>query len=94
MTITALATGTLVKVGELKTSPKGKDYIYFSISMKGETNYFISCVAFGDDADKIAGMTKNSAISAKGELKPSDWVDKDGAKQHGLKLSATEVICI
>lgn len=94
MSISALATGTLAKVGEIKTSPKGKDYIYFSIAVKGDVIYFISCVAFDDNVNKIASMAKNSAISVKGELKLSEWTAIDGSTKSGLKMSVAELICI
>ncbi len=87
--INALVTGKLFKKSELKTSASGKVYRNFTITDAG---VFVSCVAFEDVAMEMASMAKNDAISAKGELSPSVYTDKDNIERHGLNLKVCGIL--
>ena len=47
--------------------------------------------AFGEEAAKLAKLTKGDAVSAAGALKPTTYT-KDGEQRHGLSLTATGIL--
>jgi hypothetical protein len=47
--------------------------------------------AFGDEAGKLARLTKGDSLSAQGSLKPTTYT-KDGQERHGLSLTASGIL--
>ena len=47
--------------------------------------------AFGEEAAKLAKLTKGDSVSAAGALKPTTYT-KDGEQRHGLSLTATGIL--
>ena len=47
--------------------------------------------AFGEEAAKLAKLTKGDAVSAAGALKPTTYT-KDGEQRHCLSLTATGIL--
>jgi hypothetical protein len=89
--INALVTGKLVKIGELKTHTTGHVYRNFTIIDNGA---FVSCVALGDVAIDMAKLAKYDAITAKGVLTLSAYVDKYNIERQGLNLKVCGVLVL
>lgn len=94
--IDALISGKLIKNTELKAKQPGKTYCQFalSVSLHNEPdNIIVSCMAFGDVAQRIAKLCKGDAISVIGSLKPTEWSDKAiGETRHGLSVTVSNVL--
>ena len=97
--INALITGTLAtdpKAGTAKSGtgwanavvrcPCGKDR-----ETGDQESAFVQIACFGDEAAKLARLTKGDSVSASGALKPTTYT-KDGQERHGLSLTATGIL--
>lgn len=93
----ALLVGRLTKDPELRTTPGGMAVTRFTIAVsepftnkngERETN-FISCSAFGRQADNISKYChKGSMVSAEGRIRTGSYDAQDGTKRY-----TTEVVC-
>lgn len=93
----ALLVGRLTRDPELRTTPGGMAVTRFTIAVsepfanrngERETN-FISCSAFGRQADNISKYCrKGSLVSAEGRIRTSSYDGPDGTKRY-----STEVVC-
>ena len=93
----ALLVGRLTKDPELRTTPGGLAVTRFTIAVsepftnkngERETN-FISCSAFGRQADNISKYChKGSMVSAEGRIRTGSYDAQDGTKRY-----TTEVVC-
>ena len=73
--IDALITGKLIKDTELKTGQSGKPFCQFMLSVplhNEPDNVIVSCMAFGEVAQRIAKMGKGDPLAAIGNLKPTE----------------------
>lgn len=52
---------------------------------------FVQVAAFGDEAAKLAKLTKGDSVSATGALKPTTY-QKNGEERNGLSLTATGIL--
>lgn len=92
-----LLVGRLTKDPELRTTPGGMAVTRFTIAVsepfankngERETN-FISCSAFGRQADNISKYCrKGSMVSAEGRIRTGSYDAQDGTKRY-----TTEVVC-
>ncbi len=93
----ALLVGRLTRDPELRTTPGGMAVTRFTIAVsepftnkngERETN-FISCSAFGRQADNISKYChKGSLVSAEGRIRTGSYDAQDGTKRY-----TTEVVC-
>ena len=93
----ALLVGRLTRDPELRTTPGGMAVTRFTIAVsepftnrngERETN-FISCSAFGRQADNISKYCrKGSMVSAEGRIRTGSYDAQDGTKRY-----TTEVVC-
>ncbi|WP_411726134.1 single-stranded DNA-binding protein [Methyloglobulus sp.] len=93
--IDALITGKLTKDTELKTSKNNNQYCQFLLGVHiGEPdNIIVSCIAFGDIAQRIAKLGKGDALAVTGSLKPTEWQDKaTGETRHGLSVTVSNTL--
>ena len=92
-----LLVGRLTKDPELRTTPGGMAVTRFTIAVsepftnkngERETN-FISCSAFGRQADNISKFChKGTMVSAEGRIRTGSYDAQDGSKRY-----TTEVVC-
>ena len=93
----AILVGRLTRDPELRTTPGGMAVTRFTIAVsepftnrngERETN-FISCSAFGRQADNISKYCrKGSLVSAEGRIRTGSYDAQDGTKRY-----TTEVVC-
>ena len=92
-----LLVGRLTKDPELRTTTSGVSVTRFTIAVsepftnkngERETN-FISCSAFGKQADNISKFChKGTMVSAEGRIRTGSYDAQDGTKRY-----TTEVVC-
>ena len=76
------------------TSAKGTKYasvLCKSNSKDEKFRQYVKVTAFGDLADKIAGIQEGDVFTANGEIQISRWTAKDGEQKSGLQIIARGV---
>ena len=53
---------------------------------------FVSLACFGSDAEALGRLDKGDTITAQGQLKPNEYVGKDGTQRHGLSMTAAHLL--
>lgn len=89
--LSAIASGTLLKPPEVKTSKSGSEYCHFIlvVPIEDKRTMTLNGVATGDTAEKIAKLSTGDALSVTGNLKPNRWKDKEtGEQKNGLTIVA------
>lgn len=96
--LAALASGQLIRDPKSGTSQNGHKWANGLVrvpcgqSKEGDQEAaFLTVVCFGDQADKLARMSKGDNIAAQGQLKPTSY-EKDGETRHGMELMAQSVL--
>lgn len=96
--IAALASGQLVRAPKSGTSASGTRWANSTIRCSTGTDRegaalssFVSIVAFGDTADKLAKLAQGDAISVQGPMKETAY-QKDGETRHGLEILANSIL--
>ena len=91
--IRALITGTLYGEPQARTSQAGKPFTTAKLraDAKDGTVTWCSLVAFGELAERLAGMKANNAIAVSGKLEVSAYTDKKGEPATGLSIVVDEL---
>jgi hypothetical protein len=97
--LSALITGSIASDPKSGTSKSGTTWancvVRVPCGQNRETgdqeSAFVQIACFGDEAAKLARLTKGDSVSASGALKPTVY-QKDGEKRHGLSLTATGIL--
>ncbi len=95
--IDALVSGKLIKQPELKVSQNGNHYTNFLLSRHVDEpkNVVVSCMAFGEVAERIDQLGKGDASAVVGALKPFEWQDSATYEtRHGLNLTVSSVLSV
>ena len=58
----------------------------------GEVTFWLGVVAFGKQADALAGHVKGDLVSVAGAMQVNQWAGKDGGTQQGYQIVADSVI--
>ncbi|HBW1955624.1 TPA: single-stranded DNA-binding protein [Klebsiella pneumoniae] len=58
----------------------------------GEVTFWLGVVAFGKQADALAGHVKGDLVSVAGAMQVNQWTGKDGGTQQGYQVVADSVI--
>ncbi|MBJ8789081.1 single-stranded DNA-binding protein [Citrobacter freundii] len=58
----------------------------------GEVTFWLGVVAFGKQADALAGHVKGDLVSVAGTMQVNQWTGKDGGTQQGYQVVADSVI--
>ena len=58
------------------------------------TLHGVSLVAFGELAERLAGMKPNNAIAVSGRVEVNGWLDKAGEPKAGLSLVVDELAAL
>jgi single-stranded DNA-binding protein len=53
---------------------------------------FVTVLAFGDDADRLAKLTRGDAISVQGPLKQTEYTAANGETRHGLEIMVNGIL--
>jgi single-stranded DNA-binding protein len=97
--LSALITGSIASDPKHGTSKTGTEWancvVRVPCGQNRETgdqeSAFVQVAAFGDEAGKLARLTKGDSLSAQGSLKPTTYT-KDGQERHGLSLTASGIL--
>ena len=54
----------------------------------GEVTFWLGVVAFGKQADALAGHVKGDLVSVSGTMQVNQWTGKDGSTQQGYQVVA------
>jgi single-stranded DNA-binding protein len=90
--IEAAFTGKVMKPGELRTSSAGKPWITLTVMVgQGDDAQWVNVVAFGEQAEAVAGIEKLSSVYVEGKIALNTWTSQDGAQKAGLKVAASSI---
>ena len=91
--IRALLTGTLHNAPQARTGASGKPYTTAKLKAVGKdgSTIWVSLVAFGDLAERLATINPGNAVAVSGRLEASAYLDKSGNPAAGLSVVVDEL---
>ncbi|HBN7018001.1 TPA: single-stranded DNA-binding protein [Escherichia coli] len=100
MTAQIAAYGRLVDDPQVKQTSKGTPMTLARIAVSlpcsqaqdGQATLWLSVLAFGKQADQLAGHEKGNVISVSGVMQVSQWTGQDGETRQGYQVIADSVI--
>ena len=90
--------GNLGRDPELKTTAKGLNIASFSVAVNlgygdNKSTHWFNCKAFGRTADQVLEYCKKGKeVIVNGQMRSSQWEDKQGNKRTSWELVANEVV--
>ncbi|MCL5590072.1 single-stranded DNA-binding protein [Enterobacter roggenkampii] len=100
MTAQLSAYGRLVADPQTRTTNSGTSMAMARLAVAlpchaaegGEVTFWLGVVAFGKQADALAGHVKGDLVSVAGAMQINQWTGKDGGTQQGYQVVADSVI--
>jgi single-stranded DNA-binding protein len=100
MTAQISAYGRLVADPQTRTTTNGTSMAMGRLAVAlpchaaegGEVTFWLGVVAFGKQADALAGHVKGDLVSVAGAMQVNQWTGKDGGTQQGYQVVADSVI--
>lgn len=100
MTAQISAYGRLVADPQTRTTNSGSSMTMGRLAVAlpchaaegGEVTFWLGVVAFGKQADALAGHVKGDLVSVAGAMQVNQWAGKDGGTQQGYQVVADSVI--
>ncbi|ELP8757002.1 single-stranded DNA-binding protein [Escherichia coli] len=100
MTAQIAAYGRLVDDPQVKQTSKGTPMtlarmavsLPCSQAQNGQATLWLSVLAFGKQADQLAGHEKGNVISVSGTMQISQWTGQNGETRQGYQVIADSVI--
>lgn len=100
MTAQISAYGRLVADPQTRTTNSGSSMTMGRLAVAlpchaaegGEVTFWLGVVAFGKQADALAGHVKGDLVSVAGAMQVNQWTGKDGGTQQGYQIVADSVI--
>lgn len=100
MTAQISAYGRLVADPQTRTTANGTSMAMGRLAVAlpchaaegGEVTFWLGVVAFGKQADALAGHVKGDLVSVAGAMQINQWTGKDGGTQQGYQVVADSVI--
>ncbi|HBC9721332.1 TPA: single-stranded DNA-binding protein [Escherichia coli] len=100
MTAQIAAYGRLVDDPQVKQTSKGTPMTLARMAVSlpcsqvqdGQATLWLSVLAFGKQADQLAGHEKGNVISVSGVMQVSQWTGQDGGTRQGYQIIADSVI--
>lgn len=100
MTAQISAYGRLVADPQTRTTASGTSMAMGRLAVAlpchaaegGEVTFWLGVVAFGKQADALAGHVKGDLVSVAGAMQVNQWTGKDGGIQQGYQVVADSVI--
>jgi single-stranded DNA-binding protein len=91
--IRALITGTLYGDPQARTSQAGKSFTTAKLRADAKDGAVTWCslIAFGELAERLAGMKANNAVAVSGKLETKAYLDKQGQPAAGLSIVIDEL---
>lgn len=92
----AILIGVLGRDPELKMSKNNRPYCKFSLATKvprenaESTTYWINCVAFGKNAEKVARASKGQTLFVTGVIQVQTY-EKNGEKRYDTSINVEHV---
>lgn len=80
------ANGTSMAMGRIAVS------LPCNASAEGQATFWLGVIAFGKQADALAGHIKGDMVSVSGAMQLNQWTGKDGGTQQGYQVVADSVI--
>lgn len=88
-----MASGTLHDAPTVRTSRGGQPYC--TAKLRADTGdggtVWCSLIAFGEQAERLAGLKAGQALSVSGRCKLSAWLGKDVSPAGGLDMTIDEL---
>ncbi|HDH7155564.1 TPA: single-stranded DNA-binding protein [Escherichia coli] len=100
MTAQIAAYGRLVDDPQVKQTSKGTPMTLARMAVSlpcsqaqdGQATLWLSVIAFGKQADQLAGHEKGNVISLSGVMQVSQWTGQNGETRQGYQVIADSVI--
>lgn len=100
MTAQISAYGRLVADPQTRTTANGTSMAMGRLAVAlpchaaegGEVTFWLGVVAFGKQADALAGHVKGDLVSVAGAMQVNQWTGQDGGIQTGYQVIADSVI--
>ncbi|EMZ9062311.1 single-stranded DNA-binding protein [Escherichia coli] len=100
MTAQIAAYGRLVDDPQVKQTSKGTPMTLARMAVSlpcsqaqdGQATLWLSVLAFGKQADQLAGHEKGNVISGSGTMQISQWTGQNGETRQGYQVIADSVI--
>ncbi|MCR3700167.1 single-stranded DNA-binding protein [Citrobacter portucalensis] len=100
MTAQISAYGRLVADPQTRTTTNGTSMAMGRLAVAlpchaaegGEVTFWLGVVAFGKQADALAGHVKGDLVSVAGAMQVNQWTGQDGGTQQGYQVVADSVI--
>ena len=100
MTAQISAYGRLVDDPQVKQTSKGTPMTLARMAVSlpcsqaqdGQATLWLSVLAFGKQADQLAGHEKGNVISVSGTMQISQWTGQNGETRQGYQVIADSVI--
>ncbi|EKY5035003.1 single-stranded DNA-binding protein [Escherichia coli] len=100
MTAQISAYGRLVDDPQVKQTSKGTPMTLARMAVSlpcsqaqdGQATLWLSVLAFGKQADQLAGHEKGNVISVSGVMQVSQWTGQNGETRQGYQVIADSVI--
>ncbi|EKK2770379.1 single-stranded DNA-binding protein [Escherichia coli] len=100
MTAQIAAYGRLVDDPQVKQTSNGTPMTLARMAVSlpcsqaqdGQATLWLSVLAFGKQADQLAGHEKGNVISVSGVMQVSQWTGQDGGTRQGYQIIADSVI--
>ncbi|ENY0667598.1 single-stranded DNA-binding protein, partial [Escherichia coli] len=100
MTAQIAAYGRLVDDPQVKQTSKGTPMTLARMAVSlpcsqaqdGQATLWLSVLAFGKQADQLAGHEKGNVISVSGTMQISQWTGQNGETRQGYQVIADSVI--
>ncbi|EJC5083026.1 single-stranded DNA-binding protein [Escherichia coli] len=100
MTAQIAAYGRLVDDPQVKQTSKGTPMTLARMAVSlpcsqaqdGQATLWLSVLAFGKQADQLAGHEKGNVISVSGTMQISQWTGQNGDTRQGYQVIADSVI--
>lgn len=95
MSLALIASGTLLRDPERRTSVHGNTYTQalLRVPVEGEETLVVFVVAFSSTAaEALLAHQRGDQIAVTGRSKLRSWTDKDGVEKHGLSVVAEAIL--
>lgn len=99
--LNVLITGRLTKDPRTGTGKNGSSWTSATVRIPMQPDaegandcVFASCIAFGDEAGKLALLGAGDAVSVTGTARLSTWTGKDGVTKPTLDVQATAILTV
>lgn len=94
--IRALVSGSLYGDPQTRTSQAGKPFTTAKLRADGKDGASVWCslIAFGEQADRLALLKANAAISVSGKAELQAWANKAGEPAAGLSLVVDDLAAL